>query len=343
MVSGDIGLPNKRDEFHGEQLVFEERTSDPASTSEGEMWLRTDLAPKTDQIGTLRFDNGSGTWDIPIFSAGTSGANVEEVLRIPVGGTVGYVPILQSSPTFPQLGFQHAGARYGLYSRTSAIRDTSMFQSPIYQWTAVGLGLSQGDTVDPFVDELSSVSASAVNSPTFESDQSGLEAVGYQSGDTDHHTIPSDGQLPTGGNPVSVAATVYLPSGADGCLFGYGNSTQDQSVELQLHTNGDGTGFIRVETWKGSIRAISSNYFEGQWLTVGGWISDANGGQTFLNGSPAGSDSNGTLNQQDANRAIGYRTWSNNLPIDAYLHDLVVCASEESDQAFADYHNDRLG
>lgn len=116
MVSGDIGLPSKPLKFHGEQLVFEERTSDPASTSKGEMWLRTDLTSDgPNQFATLRFDNGSGFWDIPVFQTGTSGTNVEEVLRIPVGGTVGFVPILDTSPAFPELGFQHAGTRYGLH------------------------------------------------------------------------------------------------------------------------------------------------------------------------------------------------------------------------------------
>lgn len=125
MVKGELGLPSKPLQMEGEQWKLEERTTDPASTSKGEAWLRTDLddtgvGDTTDQIGTLRFDNGSGIWDVPIYTAGTAVDGTEEVLRIPVGGTVGYVPVRPDSadpaPAFPQIGFQHAGSRHGLHN-----------------------------------------------------------------------------------------------------------------------------------------------------------------------------------------------------------------------------------
>jgi hypothetical protein len=93
-----------------ERLELEQRTSDPATTQQGEMWLRTDLAPATDQIATVRVDNGSGTWDVPVFDASASTTNVEKVLRLPVGGTVGFVPTTASGGAFSDLRLQHSGS-----------------------------------------------------------------------------------------------------------------------------------------------------------------------------------------------------------------------------------------
>ena len=54
--------------FRAERYGWDVRTSDPQNHSEGEAWIRSDLSPDTDQIGTLRWDAGGGTiWDIPIF------------------------------------------------------------------------------------------------------------------------------------------------------------------------------------------------------------------------------------------------------------------------------------
>lgn len=123
-MSGNLGRSTSPITHNGQEIVLTPRTSDPASTSEGDMWLRSDIAPDTDQIGTLRFDHGSGTWDVPVYQTGTSGTAVEEVLRVPVGGTVGYIPISATNntiPAFSKLRLQHAGSKYGLHDATSAM------------------------------------------------------------------------------------------------------------------------------------------------------------------------------------------------------------------------------
>lgn len=95
----------------GEQWVFEERTTDPSSTVEGERWLRTDLASKTDQIATLRVDIGSSVVDVPVFSTGTSGSDVNESCRIRVNGATGYIPITSpADATFNYLRMQHSSS-----------------------------------------------------------------------------------------------------------------------------------------------------------------------------------------------------------------------------------------
>lgn len=77
MAQGNIGTPgNPLSEVHGEQWVLTPRTSDPGSTEEGELWYRSDLSE-------FRFDHGSGVWQVPVFPRGTSGSEVEEVLRVP--------------------------------------------------------------------------------------------------------------------------------------------------------------------------------------------------------------------------------------------------------------------
>jgi hypothetical protein len=132
-----------------ERLELEQRTSDPTSTKEGEAWLRTDLAPATDQIATVRFDNGSGTWDIPVFDDAATVENVEKVLRIPVAGTVGFVPVTTASAAFPDLGFQHNGSRHGLHDSltASAIPDSVASQGVNYWPIDEGSGTTLVDAI----------------------------------------------------------------------------------------------------------------------------------------------------------------------------------------------------
>lgn len=145
-MSGYIGDPNAPLTHHGEQLRFEPRTSDPPSTTEGEAWLRVDLASDTHQLATLRFDAGGGTiWDIPVYEVGTSGENVEEVYRLSIGGTVGYIPATTRNPTYPQLGVQHAGSRHGLHN---SVETSGLPESAIHRWTfSEGSGSTAVDTI----------------------------------------------------------------------------------------------------------------------------------------------------------------------------------------------------
>ena len=103
--------------FRTERLGLELRTSDPASHNEGEAWIRTDLAPDTDQLATLRFDHGSGTWDIPVYEAGSSASSVSEAWRLTINGSTGYIPVItEDEAAFPELRFQHDGTTTALHN-----------------------------------------------------------------------------------------------------------------------------------------------------------------------------------------------------------------------------------
>jgi len=106
----------RADSMTGEQYVFEERTADPASTVEGERWLRTDLN-SGDKLATLRVDVGGSTLDVPVFPTGTSEDGVTEALRLRVGSQTGYIPAVAdtSAAGFPQLRLQHDGQVYGYH------------------------------------------------------------------------------------------------------------------------------------------------------------------------------------------------------------------------------------
>lgn len=103
-----------------ERYQFTTRTTDPANTREGEGWIRSDISPETDQIGTLRFDTGGGsTFDLPIFDASAAssktGSDVEAHLRVTVGSTQGFVPTTDDGAAFPKVGVYEGGVRYGAH------------------------------------------------------------------------------------------------------------------------------------------------------------------------------------------------------------------------------------
>jgi hypothetical protein len=84
------------------------------------MWIRTDLAPDTDQLATLRFDAGGSTLDVPIYDVSASTTNVSKAWRFQVGGAVGFAPIVEAGATYPALRHQHNGAVYGTHDSLGA-------------------------------------------------------------------------------------------------------------------------------------------------------------------------------------------------------------------------------
>lgn len=123
--------------FRSERYQLERRTSDPATTQEGEMWIRTDLAPDADQLATLRFDNGSGTWDIPIYDTTATTDNVSKALRFEVAGSTGFVPVTTSGGTYDALRLQHNDSTYAFHDalEASAIPDSVVdnFEAILYE------------------------------------------------------------------------------------------------------------------------------------------------------------------------------------------------------------------
>lgn len=257
-MSGNLGRSTDPLTHYGREIVLEERTSDPTSTSEGDAWLRVDVAPETNQLGTLRFDHGAGTWDIPIFSTGTSGTDVEEVLRIPIGGTVGYLPVSESG-TFSELGFQHGGARHSLHNNF----EISIPDSAVHRWKySEGSGSTVADSIG--------TSDGTVSGATW---VSGTYQAGYAlDGDGTDDVVVTD-TLGTYGSDMSsgfaFAATAELD--ADGYLCGVGDDSNLSELNVHTTDNQDpdnASGEIKYTYYDGAnIQTIrtdtSTNYVDG--------------------------------------------------------------------------------
>jgi hypothetical protein len=220
----------------------------------------------------------------------------------------------------------------------SAIPDSGMFQSPLYQYTAVaGLEASDGQTADNWTEQLAGVGdATAVGDPLYRADKSGFEAVEYD-GTDDEHNFPSDDNLPTGSSPVSFAATVYANSAHDGEVAYYGTEATGERVAFALQS--DNTVRLNVNA---GVNAQGGSYQTDYFITVGGVLS-TNRSEVYLNGSSVGTGGAASHSLVDANRYIGGDAGNVGWYLDGAIYDLLICDAEESDQAFSDYHTDRLG
>jgi len=197
------------------------------------MWLRTDLAPATDQIATLRVDNGSGTWDVPVFDASASTTNVEKVLRIPVGGTVGFVPTTSSGGAFSDLRLQHSGSTLQWHDslEASVIPDSVVIQNYATTWT-------QGDGT--WADDATADGAqdmSITGDPQDGTLSDGAEALDWDGvDDYGATTLPSS--LEGGGlTEFSVEATAQWTFSGSEPLFGSINNDGNQMFKLLVNLN----------------------------------------------------------------------------------------------------------
>lgn len=321
--------------FRSERYEFEERTTDPSSTTEGDAWIRTDIAPATDQIATLRFDNGGSTIDIPLFDSAATTTNVTKVWRVAVGGQTGFIPLSTVGGTYPQLRFKHNSSVLEAHDSLSAtaIPDTSMFQSAVYQfWAGTGIGVSDGNVATTWVDALSDVSASATGSPVYRSDQAGFQAVDYGGGQYSHD-FTSDSQVSLGSSDTySVFALFYLPDTTS-------NNAQIGIDTSMTYINSSGA-YAWNSTNSGGI--TGGSVAVGAWDTIG-WVYDA--GDMSLYG---GGDSTAVASQTDTispadDWAIGRRPGDDIAHTDGFVAEAIVSAAAESGQSYADYHTDRLG
>jgi len=234
--------------------------------------------------------------------------------------------------------FNNPGVTADLPSNT--IPDIGMFQSPLYQYTpATGLDANDGQTASAWTEQLAGAGdATAVGAPKYRADQAGSESVEYDAVD-DGHDFPTDGDLPTGSGPVSFAATVYCKSTADiDAVVSYGNQTTGSRIIFGYNDGGQ----VRTSLYGGAGNASGGSISTGQWITMGAAIS-TDDLESYLNGASVATDTSASPSLDDANRSIGYAKADSGRYADIYLYDLVICDARESDQAFSDYHNDRLG
>lgn len=109
--NGNLGAAGQWLKHHGERVTFEERNSDPSNPISGEAWLRVDLTDSSiNKIAELRFHQNNSTQGVNVYQAGSSQAGESEVLRVPVDGTLGFIPVVATSDAkIPQLRFPHGG------------------------------------------------------------------------------------------------------------------------------------------------------------------------------------------------------------------------------------------
>jgi len=220
-------------------------------------------------------------------------------------------------------------------SAATAIPDSGMFQSPIYQWSVTQLsGVNDGDIID-FPEVLGGLSdATAVNDPVYRSDQGGYPAVEY-GGSNDGHDWSPDSQFPTGTEPFSVAVTMWLQGSDEETMYNVGNITTNAGNAIALSVR---SGNLE---WVGEgDNLVGSSIPTGQLVTVGA-RSDGSNRKIYNNGSPDGNDSV-SVNLDSVAHALGYRRGRDTGYLDGFLIDVIVCDVSESDQAFSDYHDDRV-
>jgi len=230
-------------------------------------------------------------------------------------------------------------------SEISAIPDVGVWDSPIYQWTAqAGIGVNDGDEASNWEDQLARITATAVGSPTYRENQSGFEAVEYGSdGGEDGHNWSSNNSLPTGDDARSVVCLVYHPS-----ISGTQTSTGFGDM------SGDGTEFyLRPVDSGGSPKAqlrgsdfdfkANTTLTADEWQTVGLRYDGSGEATIFVNGNNDASNTFSQLSTPDANHSIGYERDGPNNYYDGFIAEILWSDIAETDQAFSDYHNDRLG
>ena len=224
-------------------------------------------------------------------------------------------------------------------AKISAIPDSGMFQSPIIQWWAgEGIESDDGQPTEGWVDTIAELEATDVESPVYRQDQEGFEAVDYSEGDNGHDFNPSS--FPTGDDPVSWAALLYVPENpSDQIVLYWGNDGAEENFEIRFQD--DET--IRFNLSGAGTDAIIG-FDTGQWITVGGSYEGGSDGQlkAFHNTAvEVGETATGKIGTNHYN--IGYRGANNDFYSDVFVAEVIFSDVEESEQAYEDYHNDRLG
>ena len=242
------------------------------------------------------------------------------------------------------MGLKESGLRGSLRNVSVgivAIPDTSMFQSPIYQWTGAAIDDADGTSPVDWPESLSGLAdAAAVNSPEKQT-QSGFEAVEYRRADNDGHDWDGDSQLPTGSSSFSWAATVYTDVSDDTAqvIAGFGASNSGEKNIIQLRDGNVQHAFFGA----GNTTIGSTTHQTDQFITVG-CSYDGSDVTVYLNGSSDGSSSQSPNVQDGPEYHLGYedRDGENLSNFEGFVHDVVLSETAESAQAFSDYHNDRL-
>ena len=217
----------------------------------------------------------------------------------------------------------------------SSIPDTSMFQDTIYQWWAeAGIDVGDGEEAGTWEDQLSQIVSSSEGSPTFREDQDGFPAVEFD-GSNDGHNWDSDSQLPTGNDPFSVAVMFQVnDNNDDSTMVSWGEANEGDGFYFEVDNGG-----LRAHIW-GQPSIDGGSVTENQIHTAGVSF-DGSEFTIYLDGSEVGSGSV-SASIADDNHAIGWTRFDSRLYFNGYIYEVLPSGTDEDEQAFSDYHDDRL-
>jgi len=215
----------------------------------------------------------------------------------------------------------------------SASAGTSMFQSPIYQFTASEINAQDGTSPVNYPEVLAGLpDATTTTDPTFRASfkTTGLQAVEYDS--NDFHNVSTDSQIPNNGEQISIFVLYFNTANQQNGLAAFGNT---------------GEAFLEADTTNNEYRVNVSgaNSFSGgsaplDQLTTMGFAYDdsSNQGELFGNGVSAATAST-SIDMSSHNLDIGGGNTSK--PPSGAIMELIVCDTKESLTAYQQYHNDR--
>jgi len=216
----DLGSSSDPLLFRGEQDVLEVRTTDPSNPEPDERWIRSDVAPETDQIATMRCGDGT---DIPIFATGTATDTVRECRRVRVGGQTGYMPIAPpADASFTERRFRHNGTTMAYHDAVSpgaAIPDNA-----VNQWK-----YDEGDGSEA-ADSIGNIDAT-INGATWESNSDAVGGYWLAFDATDDYvsqsTIPS---VIAPSNDWSICVTIDVADmNGDKAIFEHTDRSNDNN------------------------------------------------------------------------------------------------------------------
>jgi len=214
------------------------------------------------------------------------------------------------------------------------IRDVGMFQNPIYQWWGENIDAVDGASPVDWPESLAALAdASAVNGPTKQT-KSGFESVLYN-GTSDGHNFTPDAQWPSGGQPHSIAALIYINDTSDyNTVASWGTSSTSRGMYFTVHDSKVSYGiWAKPDAQGGTVPT-------GQWITVGA-AAQVDSQEVYLNGSFVGSESE-FIDFPNQNHSIGYRRINNQMHMDGYIAEVVISDKFENAQSFSNYHQNRL-
>lgn len=182
--------------FRSEQVSRLARTSDPASPSKGDAWIRTDVQPVTDSVAALRIQGDLDYLEVPLFDpSAATGSDVYvgqrflfadgtegHLLVTDQGGAVGSPRVVTSSGT--------------LYEAHDALEVSTIPDSAIAQYdaqAAFGSG-DEGSTTSSWVDELGNYDLSGGSPTVVGSGINGYRSVDFDGDDLLDNTNPTESQ-----------------------------------------------------------------------------------------------------------------------------------------------------